>query len=765
MPADWWRGSSVFRRSGLVLAASGLAILALLLPVLYWGAGPRGFTRFKGWVDIFGCSVGFVGLAITLIDRIRSASNVAPRVIEEVTDRMMKQVRAQESLQRARLLGTDCPSTVVANLRYRQAEGLVRFKEADSAYSGDLENVGRYFTEHTQQRLVILGSPGSGKTVLALELLIQLLDQRNSEEDPRRRAMLAVPVRFSLAAWNTARPLVEWLASDVAARFGMSTALARTLVDNDRILPVLDGLDEMDVPSALPERAAAALAQLNTYLRGRAGAPLVITCRSDDYQRLREVAGVVVRPAIEITVQPLTPCQIRDYLDREYDSSVDWDRRGQWVNVLDQLGDPRDQRLLSALQTPWRLALAVTYHRDGGDLAALLPTSEERLSADRSSGGDDSQYRRRIGDLLLSTFIPARTRLHQAGRYRPDEVIGWCRALADHLGGRVDIVPHELWTIARADRVRRWHAVVATVMTHVFMLMAIGIFSTAAPDGMANSMSHSLNGQSSFQSSVIATYSFLTFGAFLVAGIPLLALRQALRATVVPTQINLRQLRTLCGRRRLMRALVRWLSVGVVVGFAGGLMIASMAGFGAGLANGLAGGLAVGSVFGLAYGLKAIGEMVTDPRDPLQNDLSVWLGGGLTVGLVFGIVSLFEVVLTPNASAALVGAFTGSLAVGLLMGAAIGLTFRLAGHAWLRYVIAITFMSHEGRLPRRLGAFTDWASQAGILRIAGNAYQFRHVELRNWLHAKPGECPPGSSADVAGCSLNLHDSSDHRSVR
>ncbi|MEU5756301.1 hypothetical protein [Streptomyces sp. NPDC047829] len=94
---------------------------------------------------------------------------------------------------------------------------------------------------------------------------------------------------------------------------------------------------------------------------------------------------------------------------------------------------------------------------------------------------------------------------------------------------------------------------------------------------------------------------------------------------------------------------------------------------------GLAGGLAAGFVFGLP--------------------------AGLTFGLVFGLMS--------------------QLAVGLywLTG---------AGRRYLVFLLCI-----RGRLPWRLGTFLNWAYEAGLLRISGVAYQFRHRELQEWLTAHP----------------------------
>ncbi|MEU1577418.1 hypothetical protein ABZ519_41005 [Streptomyces collinus] len=40
-------------------------------------------------------------------------------------------------------------------------------------------------------------------------------------------------------------------------------------------------------------------------------------------------------------------------------------------------------------------------------------------------------------------------------------------------------------------------------------------------------------------------------------------------------------------------------------------------------------------------------------------------------------------------------------------------------------------------MPWRLGAFLHWAYEAGLLRISGVVYQFRHRELQDWLTDHP----------------------------
>ena len=49
----------------------------------------------------------------------------------------------------------------------------------------------------------------------------------------------------------------------------------------------------------------------------------------------------------------------------------------------------------------------------------------------------------------------------------------------------------------------------------------------------------------------------------------------------------------------------------------------------------------------------------------------------------------------------------------------------------------------------RFGAFLDWAHDAGLLRVSGVAYQFRHRQLQEWLALSANEEKTGLSPATA----------------
>jgi hypothetical protein len=715
---------SMRRAPGWLLGVAGLLVVAVALPVALWGGGDPAFNRVVGWANVLGCGVAALGLLLVLQDRRATGTGSA---LNSAADELATQVLRQEGEERARLLGTDRVTPVAANVGF--VERLVRFSEVGTGRSGDLDAIEAFYRDAVDGRLVILGEAGSGKTVLAVELVVRLLEAREIVVDPAVRATVPVPVRLSVPAWDVALPLESWLGGQLVARYGMDRGMAAALVEARRVLPVLDGLDEMDASGSEPVRARAAVAGFNGYLRGRGGAPLVVTCREEEYAGLNEM----VRPATVVGIRPLTADQIRQYVGREIGNNSDSVGWAGWREVMGRLDDA-DGWVLSQLRTPWRLTLAVAYGRDEGDLTALLPTAAE-LSAKVASPDGGGGYPIRVAELLLGRFVAARVRVYGGDRYQdPVRVERWLRVVAEHLRWQerqglsgTDVVLHEWWRAAGQQRVRRWHAWIAAAVVSA----GLGVVGIVRNGGVAESVRKSTEYLAGFP---MLDRGLLIPGTILLlalVGLPILAWRTGNAEQVSAPEVNFQQLRTRQGRRRLASALVDGLAstlvaalvlgliIGFLVEFQGGFAIGALGGFAGGFVGGFVGGL----TSDLVRGLRRVGATSLDPRDPLRNDLTVLLGFGFESGLLGGFVFVFVF------RFGVAFGFAAGCVLGLVGGLALGIT----GNSWLRYVIAVVLIAHHQSMPIRFAGFLAWAYRSGLLRVAGDSYQFRHVELRDRL--------------------------------
>lgn len=171
------------------------------------------------------------------------------------------------------------------------------------------EALGDVFAEEAGRSLLVLGEPGSGKSVLLRHLARELLERPGAEAEP-------IPVLLDLAGWTAdGRLFIEWLASEDGLRRSyrsISDAQLRAWLHDGHLTLLLDGLDEVRA-----EQRAACVEAINAFIGGAGGgAPggLVVCCRVDEYHVIaREVGPLDLGAAIYL--QPLTEAQVGRYLD------------------------------------------------------------------------------------------------------------------------------------------------------------------------------------------------------------------------------------------------------------------------------------------------------------------------------------------------------------------------------------------------------------------------------------------------------------------
>lgn len=668
-----------------LLAFAVVAVTVMVTVGALRAHGADAFNRWVGWATVMALLVAAVGIMPLLREKIAPDAASMAMSIGDVENELAAIVLAEAQLARSRLIGIDEAGDKAANVRFVKGSG--RFREVGGTRESDLESALEYYQSLSPGRLVVLGEPGAGKTVLALELQVQLLELRQRDQT------IPIPVLVTAAAYDIHMGWEEWLIRYLVQRFTLKVNTAARLVRNRRIVPLVDGIDEMD-PAGEQERAQILVQKLNGWMSGREKAPLVVTCRSGKYEALtREVDR-----ATHIEILPLTGEETAAYLEGQFLDSFEQRR---WRPVLAALRADPVGALARQLATPWRLTLALAVFRSDGDPAWLLREAFPHA-------GEVAQYTRQVNRLLLGGYVTAVSRVHDpAGYYSPDEVSRWLAALADglawqarHGGSPTDIRLDFWWQTAGRRIIGLAHM---TLLTIPPLLLALIFWSTSA------------------------NY-LLTCGAVCITLMaPIMTVGAGRMAR--PRQLRIRYIRTSRDLRTFSFSLVSALLVGLLAGLFARRMFPpgdEIIAF-----SGLFVAVFAISLVDISDGpLRAIG-----PRDVVREEGLVALvagsGAALMGGFWFGALMVLLNELGPRHP---YDPELG-LACGLTLGPALGLIFALTvyGYNWTRYHIAVTIIAVRQRGPWGFGAFLEWAHQAGLLRVSGIAYQFRHRQLQDWL--------------------------------
>lgn len=253
--------------------------------------------------------------------------------------------------------------------------------------------------QQANQELLILGEPGAGKSTLIYQLGQELLAQAQHSQQP-------IPVVFPLASWSQKQlPLDEWLVEQLCSPlYQVPRKQSQQWVENQHILPLLDGLDEVD-EAARP----ACIAAINMYHNLFPLCPLVVCSRSQEYRTASQHERLHLYSAVEI--QPLTVQQQEEAL-QQTGSSVDGLRAELATN----------EELRELVQTPLWLNLLIVATRE----TPLHELPRERTDIQR-------EVVRRYVERMCE-------RKGDAGRYPLKQTVHWLGFLATQMRQRNQVV-------------------------------------------------------------------------------------------------------------------------------------------------------------------------------------------------------------------------------------------------------------------------------------------------------------------------------------
>ncbi|WP_035844082.1 NACHT and WD40 repeat domain-containing protein [Kitasatospora azatica] len=659
----------------------------------------------------------------------------------------------------------------------------------EGGFDAAVASLGEDFGRIPSGRLVVLGEPGAGKTVLALLLTLGLLG--------RRAPGTPVPVLLSVGGWDPVRrSLADWVVGTLAdTYYAGRTEIPRRLLHQGLLVPVLDGLDE--IPEAARRNA---VKEVNRFIG--TDRPVVVTCRSAEYEDVITGGSPVLRRAPVVEVRPV---QVEDTV--AYLESVDWPDGTSWDRVVHHLRTESDSPVHQALLTPLMISLArMVYARCGGDPAELL--DPERFES-----------RHGIEDYLSSRVIEA--------AYAPDRLLSGAPAdPSDPAGfpgaGRPLTPPGAAGApgaaTAAAAAGAGWDAETAR---RLLTYLALYLHRHGERDLAWWRMSGRLLPAWAVPAAALALG--MVMAAVAVVGSGVASHREALPAlgiggllvgigTAVVAVALLAVPERLPGRLSSGRAgSLRRLRRGFLKGF--GLTMVLTVPMPATFALILAieeeplsvylnyvqligGCTAFACVVGL--GLAAHHWLDSPPRSAVQATPDLFLvedrrasavGAGsaglvvalltwplVLVGFVIGgisgralsgwpgwpdhydlggvVRSMFASVYTPGSG---FGNYSAKLVlVPVLSSLVLGAGFTLAAlmtRAYPRFLIMLAYLAFQKRLPMRFMAFLRDARNRGLLRQSGAAYQFRHARLQEYLVAA-ATVPDGQRSAARGAGLD-----------
>ena len=518
-----------------------------------------------------------------------------------------------------------------------------------------------------QEELLILGEPGAGKSTLLLELADHLVEQ--AEHNTTRPLPILVP----LSTWAASRgSLQDWLGEQIALLYDVPRSLSRQWIQAELVLPLLDGLDEMEVSAR-----AACIAAINIYHRDHL-LPLVVCSRTNEY----DTAAVHERLALHtaVVVQPLS----REQVDLHLASM------GKPLAAL-RTALKKNPLVQELATTPLLLqVLMLTYH---GRLVRDLPQRE-------------AQLRQQIWVDFVQHMVMHKGNIE---RYSFSQSVAWLSWLARRMQQHDQTIfyPEQLqpdWLPARQRAFYRWSAglFVGLLIWLSGMLLfwltkallaeppVLQLLELVLPVVAGLAVGTAIGQDTKIEPAEALTWSWKEMGSGLVVG---------------PGS-----------------GLVIGLIYGLLIGLIYGLLTGLVAGLLTGLVVVLSVALSIG-VFSGFSGKQLTERSMLSPNEGIHRSLKfglfLGLGFGLLIGLILGLVT-----------GGVAGLFVG-LGIGLLIILTIGFSSGLGAavqHYTLRFWLWRTHL-----FPWQAVPFLEDATTRMLLRRVGGSYSFTHRLLMDYF--------------------------------
>ncbi len=323
-------------------------------------------------------------------------------------------------------------------------EQVLELPDRESTSLSDSTKIGTVFDD-VGRSLLVLGAPGSGKTITLLELAKSLIT--TAENDPSQ----PIPVVFNLSSWAIRRQsLLDWLSGELSAKYHVPKKIGRSWLKQNRLILPLDGLDEV-----MLEHRSSCVHSINEYVEEFGVPGLTVCCRIEEYTAL----PIRLKLFAAVRLQPLDRHQVLEYVSHS----------GQSLVGLHEVLQ-REESLQEMATSPLVLDVMILAYRDVDADTVLLGVSEE----------SDSQRTR-----LFTTYI--RRMLSRKGKsdstYTEEETVSWLTWMAERMlrHGQTTFAIEELQFSWLATRAQKWTYALTSRMLGVLLAGFIFLNDPNAP--------------------------------------------------------------------------------------------------------------------------------------------------------------------------------------------------------------------------------------------------------------------------------------------
>jgi hypothetical protein len=242
-----------------------------------------------------------------------------------------------------------------------------------------------------------------------------------------------IPVLLSLSSWKEhSQPIARWMETELNLKYGVRKDIGRQWINEGSLLPLLDGLDELE-----PQHQGKCVVAINRFRHEHKPEHLVVCSRLDEYQNSRaklELNGAVF-------LQPLTDEQICHYL-------VSAKHPELWKNMQ------TDMDLADLARTPLLLRMAAL-------------TYETRPIPKWKDCGITHEHPRFLFDVYIERML---SREINGPKYTKKRTLHWLAWLANQLKEKAhnNFLIERLQPTCLQSRVQRWLYRIAVIVPVVF---------------------------------------------------------------------------------------------------------------------------------------------------------------------------------------------------------------------------------------------------------------------------------------------------------